>query len=186
MTCEKASLGGVGKLVGAECRQLWSGDSSSPLSHRWDRLGARTRSASAPASKRSAPSAIAPNELRAWWRARRRKQERPLDPHPVDLDQQDAGESAGTGGNDLVGAIIEIGRDKGINLRRSLTSASVWAKCETCGHQAGMNVDVLAETLVVPIGGSRVALQSLRGQFNTRPAWHTSREAWGVGGRTRR
>ena len=147
---------------------------------------ARTGSASAPASKRSAPSAIAPNELRAWWRARRRKQERPLDPHPVDLDQEDAGESAGTGGNDLVGAIIEIGRDKGINLRRSLTSASVWAKCETCGHQAGMNVDVLAETLVVPIGGSRVALQSLRGQFNTRPAWHTSREAWGVGGRTRR
>ena len=31
-----------------------------------------------------------------------------------------------------------------------------------------------------------VALQSLRGQFSTRPAWHTGREAWGVGGRTRR
>ena len=32
MTCEKASLGGVGKPVGTECRQLWSGESTSPLS----------------------------------------------------------------------------------------------------------------------------------------------------------
>ena len=104
-------------------------------------------SASAPASKRWAPSAIA-QRAAAVVASEAPQQERPLDLILLIWIRRTQVRSAGTGGNDLVGAIIEIGRDKGINLRRSLTSASVWAKCETCGHQAGVNVDVLAETLV--------------------------------------
>ena len=61
----------------------------------------------------------------------------------------------------------------------------VWAKCEACGHQADMNVDALAETLMVPKVGQRLRCSRCRGKhINTQPAWHTGRDAWGAGGRT--
>jgi hypothetical protein len=58
------------------------------------------------------------------------------------------------------------------------------AKCEACGHQADVNVDALAETVLVP-----KVIQPLRcsrcggKQISTRPAWHTGRNAWGAGER---
>jgi hypothetical protein len=52
----------------------------------------------------------------------------------------------------------------------------IWAKCEACGHQADVNVDTLAETLVVPKVGQRLRCSCCGGkQINTRPAWHTGR-----------
>jgi hypothetical protein len=32
----------------------------------------------------------------------------------------------------------------------------IWGKCEACGHQADVNVETLAETLVVPKVGQRL------------------------------
>ena len=64
MTCEKASLGGVGNRS-APNRQLWSGESSSPLSTSLGSPRRKNKICLAAASKRLAPSAIAPNELRA-------------------------------------------------------------------------------------------------------------------------
>jgi hypothetical protein len=61
----------------------------------------------------------------------------------------------------------------------------IWAKCEACGHQADVNVDTLAETLVVPKVGHRLRCSCCGGkQINTRPAWHTRRDVWGAGGTT--
>jgi hypothetical protein len=63
----------------------------------------------------------------------------------------------------------------------------IWATCEACGHHADVNVDALAETLVVPKVGERLRGSRCGGkQINTRPAWHTGRDAWGAGGRAQR
>ena len=60
----------------------------------------------------------------------------------------------------------------------------IWAKCEACGHQADVNVDKLTETLVVHKVGQRLRCGRCGGKrINTRPAWHTERDAWGAGGR---
>jgi rRNA maturation protein Nop10 len=56
----------------------------------------------------------------------------------------------------------------------------VWAKCEACGHQADVNVDALAETLVIPKVGQRLRCSRCGSkQINTRPAWHAASDAWG-------
>jgi DNA-directed RNA polymerase subunit RPC12/RpoP len=56
----------------------------------------------------------------------------------------------------------------------------VIAACEACGHKADVNVDALPETTFVPEVGRRLRCGACGGKrINTRPAWHTSREAWG-------
>jgi hypothetical protein len=51
-----------------------------------------------------------------------------------------------------------------------------WAKCEACGHQADLNVEALAETLVVPTLGQPLRCSRCGGkELNTRPAWHRGR-----------
>jgi DNA-directed RNA polymerase subunit RPC12/RpoP len=56
----------------------------------------------------------------------------------------------------------------------------VIAACEACGHKADVNVDALPETTFVPEVGRRLRCSACGGKrINTRPAWHTSREAWG-------
>jgi hypothetical protein len=54
----------------------------------------------------------------------------------------------------------------------------VRANSATCGHEADVNVDALLETLAVPKVGQRFRCSECGGkQINTRPAWHTSRDA---------
>ena len=61
----------------------------------------------------------------------------------------------------------------------------VWAKCEACGHQADMNVDALAETLMVPKVGQRLRCSRCRGKhINTQPASAYGARRMGAGGRT--
>jgi hypothetical protein len=56
----------------------------------------------------------------------------------------------------------------------------VIARCEACGHAADVNVDALAETIIVPEVGRRLRCSACGGKLiNTRPAWHTGRDAWG-------
>jgi hypothetical protein len=63
----------------------------------------------------------------------------------------------------------------------------IWAKCEACVHQADVNVDALEKTVVVPKVGERLRCGRCGSkQINSRPAWHTGRDAWGAGGRTQR
>ena len=57
---------------------------------------------------------------------------------------------------------------------------AVIAACEACGHSADVNVDPLAETIVVPEVGRRLRCSQCGGnRINVRPAWHTGRDAWG-------
>jgi DNA-directed RNA polymerase subunit RPC12/RpoP len=59
----------------------------------------------------------------------------------------------------------------------------VIAACEACGHKADVNVDALPETTFVPEVGRRLRCSACGGKrINTRPAWHTSREAWAESG----
>jgi hypothetical protein len=52
------------------------------------------------------------------------------------------------------------------------------AICEACGHKADVNVDALPETIAVPEVGQRLRCSQCGGrQNNTRPAWHTARDA---------
>jgi hypothetical protein len=57
---------------------------------------------------------------------------------------------------------------------------AVIATCEACGHGADVNVDALAETVVIPEVGRRLRCSACGAkQINTRPAWHAGRDAWG-------
>jgi ABC-type hemin transport system substrate-binding protein len=65
------------------------------------------------------------------------------------------------------------------NMRQNGVRAVI-ASCEACGHAADVNVDSLAETIAVPKVGGRLRCSYCGGkQINTRPAWHTGRDAWG-------
>jgi hypothetical protein len=65
------------------------------------------------------------------------------------------------------------------NMRRNGVHAVI-ARCEACGRAADVNVDALAETIVVPEVGRRLRCSRCGGKgINTRPAWHLSRDAWG-------
>ena len=56
----------------------------------------------------------------------------------------------------------------------------VTAQCEACNHSADINVDALPESVFVPQVGRRLRCSACNGkQINTRPAWHTARDAWG-------
>lgn len=66
------------------------------------------------------------------------------------------------------------------NMRQNGVRA-IAATCEACGHKADVNVDALGETIAVPKVGQRLRCSQCGGkQINTRPAWHTSRDAWGA------
>jgi DNA-directed RNA polymerase subunit RPC12/RpoP len=57
---------------------------------------------------------------------------------------------------------------------------SVIATCEACGHKADLNVDALPETTFVPEAGRRLRCTACGGKrIDTRPAWHTARNAFG-------
>jgi hypothetical protein len=59
------------------------------------------------------------------------------------------------------------------NMRQNGVRA-VTAECETCGHQADVNVDALPETITVPKAGHRLRCGQCGGKrIDTRPAWHT-------------
>jgi DNA-directed RNA polymerase subunit RPC12/RpoP len=65
------------------------------------------------------------------------------------------------------------------NMRENGVRAVI-AACEACGHKADVNVDALPETTFVPEAGRRLRCSACGGkQINTRPAWHTARNAWG-------
>jgi len=65
------------------------------------------------------------------------------------------------------------------NMRQNGVRAVI-ARCEACGHGADVNVDTLAETLVVPKVGQLLRCSQCGGkQINTRPAWHAASDAWG-------
>ena len=67
------------------------------------------------------------------------------------------------------------------NMRQNGVSA-VTATCQACGREADVNVEALAETIAVPKVGQRLRCSQCGGkQINTRPAWHTGRNAWGRG-----
>jgi DNA-directed RNA polymerase subunit RPC12/RpoP len=56
----------------------------------------------------------------------------------------------------------------------------VIATCEACGHKADLNVDALPETTFVPEAGRRLRCTACGGKrIDTRPAWHTARNAFG-------
>jgi hypothetical protein len=58
------------------------------------------------------------------------------------------------------------------NARRNGVHAVI-ATCQTCGHKADVNVDALAETIVVPETGQRLRCSQCGGKrIDTRPAWH--------------
>jgi hypothetical protein len=64
------------------------------------------------------------------------------------------------------------------NMRENGVRAVI-ATC-ACGHKADVNVDALPETTFVPEAGRRLRCSACAGkQINTRPAWHTARNAWG-------
>jgi DNA-directed RNA polymerase subunit RPC12/RpoP len=57
---------------------------------------------------------------------------------------------------------------------------AVIAACEACGHKADVIVDAMPETTFVPEGGRRLRCTACGGKrINTRPAWHTARNAFG-------
>jgi hypothetical protein len=65
------------------------------------------------------------------------------------------------------------------NMRENGVHAVI-AACEACGHKADVNVDALPETTFVPEAGRRLRCSQCDGKrINTRPAWHTARNAWG-------
>ena len=50
----------------------------------------------------------------------------------------------------------------------------VTARCEACGREADVNVDMLPETMTVPKAGQRLRCGACGGKgVVTRPAWHT-------------
>jgi hypothetical protein len=52
---------------------------------------------------------------------------------------------------------------------------AVTAQCESCNHQADVNVDELPETVFVPHVARRLRCSACGGKaINTRPAWHTN------------
>ena len=56
---------------------------------------------------------------------------------------------------------------------------AVIATCEACNHQADVSVDALPETVYVPHVARRLRCSQCGGKaINTRPAWHTARDAW--------
>lgn len=57
----------------------------------------------------------------------------------------------------------------------------VIATCQSCGHEADVNVDALPETVAVPLTGRRLRCSQCGGKrINTRPAWHTGGKVPGV------
>jgi hypothetical protein len=65
------------------------------------------------------------------------------------------------------------------NMRQNGVRA-VTAQCQACNHQADINVDELPESVHVSQVGQRLRCSQCNGkQINTRPAWHTVRNAWG-------
>jgi hypothetical protein len=67
------------------------------------------------------------------------------------------------------------------NMRKNGVRAVI-ARCEACGHAADVNVDALAETIVVPEVGRRLRCSGCGGKrIETRPAWHAASDAWGFG-----
>jgi hypothetical protein len=65
------------------------------------------------------------------------------------------------------------------NMRRNGVRAVI-AICDACGHEADVDVDAVAETVTVPDVGRRLRCSRCEGKrINTRPAWHTGRDAWG-------
>jgi hypothetical protein len=65
------------------------------------------------------------------------------------------------------------------NMRQNGVRAVI-ARCEACGHAVDVNVDALAETVIVPEVGRRLRCTACGGkQINTRPGWHTARDNWG-------
>jgi hypothetical protein len=65
------------------------------------------------------------------------------------------------------------------NMRRNGVHAVI-ARCEACGRAADVNVDALAETIIVPEVGRRLRCGECGGKrIDTRPAWYLSRDAWG-------
>jgi hypothetical protein len=63
------------------------------------------------------------------------------------------------------------------NMRRNDVHAVI-ARCEACGHAADVNVDALAETILVPEVGRRLPCSGCGGKrIETRPAWHAASDA---------
>ena len=66
------------------------------------------------------------------------------------------------------------------NMRQNSVRAVI-ATCQTCGHKADVNVDVLPEAIAVPQAGRRLRCSRCGGkQIDTRPAWHTGSQRPGV------
>jgi hypothetical protein len=56
---------------------------------------------------------------------------------------------------------------------------AIIATC-ACGHKADVIVDALPETTFVPEAGRRLSCSACGGKkIDTRPAWHTARNAFG-------
>ena len=150
MTCEKASLGGGETGRRLECRQLWSGESSSPLSAS---LGSpRRRNKICLSARQQAIGTFSDSSQRAaGGGGERGATSRNVLSILILLIwiRRDAGESAETVRHDLVGAIIEIGRDSVSTFAGLSRPACSGQSAKHAAHQAGVNVDVLAETFVV-------------------------------------
>jgi DNA-directed RNA polymerase subunit RPC12/RpoP len=59
------------------------------------------------------------------------------------------------------------------NMRKNGVRAVI-AACQGCGHKADVNVDALAETIIVPEAGRRLRCNQCGGKrIDTMPAWHT-------------
>jgi DNA-directed RNA polymerase subunit RPC12/RpoP len=57
----------------------------------------------------------------------------------------------------------------------------VTARCEACGREADVNVDILPETMTVPRAGQRLRCSGCGGKrIVTRPAWHAGTQRHGV------
>ena len=55
------------------------------------------------------------------------------------------------------------------------TCARMASTCQTCGHEADVNLDTLPETIAVPQIGRRLRCSECGGKrIDTRPAWHTA------------
>ena len=64
------------------------------------------------------------------------------------------------------------------NMRQNGVRAVI-ATC-ACGHKADVNVVALPETIFVPEVGRCLRCSQCDGKrIDTRPAWHTARDAWG-------